>query len=408
MDVTSVIIEANVEEYVVPNCTVYHNADSLSCIVGGDVVNDGLPGTYVVTFNAIDLSGNLATPVNLPVIVINYSGPEYCDYDNLSNLSEELEINCLNYRNGFEFDDYTFHDIASEANGIVTVATSDMIEIDDFCQSLGDDYEKIGENKYGLYVQNLDFEFIGVRNDFYSEDGEHFYDYHFRLFGSYYEIYEVYDECQELKRFSSNQIVESDFEGMVMWIQESAASGPLCPSLPIYCESNTLKIYMTPEILNDFEYLISVYGATSSLEYIENLLSSDFGTYYSTVIIGLAGIAISGGVSGALALSADVAIALGISVLASLEGGATLLWSNYVDSFEGDDFSLVLEQAKNSQGNFISGIVIETKFIATSGAAGSTFDIINTPQLWNKSDGINRMEDDDFGKIISYSSTDLT
>lgn len=57
--------------YVEQGATVYDEGDpNCQVVIGGDVVNTAVAGTYVVTYNATDASGNVATPLTRTVTVV--------------------------------------------------------------------------------------------------------------------------------------------------------------------------------------------------------------------------------------------------------------------------------------------------------------------------------------------------
>ena len=62
--------------FVDPGATVADNCDSLSVTVGGDIVDPDAPGTYMITYNAVDDSGNHATQKTRTVTVEDTTPPE--------------------------------------------------------------------------------------------------------------------------------------------------------------------------------------------------------------------------------------------------------------------------------------------------------------------------------------------
>ena len=72
-----ITLECAVDSYVEPGATAADLCDpDVSVTVGGDVVDAGTPGTYVVTYDAVDDSGNIAAQVTRTVIVEDTIAPE--------------------------------------------------------------------------------------------------------------------------------------------------------------------------------------------------------------------------------------------------------------------------------------------------------------------------------------------
>jgi uncharacterized protein YjbI with pentapeptide repeats len=73
---TSVTLEAGVDSYTELGATASDIADGIVGVtIGGDVVNDAVPGIYVVTYDASDSSGNGATQLTRTVTVQDTTAP---------------------------------------------------------------------------------------------------------------------------------------------------------------------------------------------------------------------------------------------------------------------------------------------------------------------------------------------
>ncbi len=72
----TVTLEAGIETYVEQGATATDNADpAVSVMTGGDAVDDTAVGTYMVTYNAMDASGNSAAQVTRTVNVVDTTIP---------------------------------------------------------------------------------------------------------------------------------------------------------------------------------------------------------------------------------------------------------------------------------------------------------------------------------------------
>jgi hypothetical protein len=73
----SIILEAGVDSYTEQGATVSDSCDAtVTVTIGGDPVNDGALGTYVVTYDATDASMNTAIQVTRSVVVRDSLAPE--------------------------------------------------------------------------------------------------------------------------------------------------------------------------------------------------------------------------------------------------------------------------------------------------------------------------------------------
>ncbi|RDJ31932.1 MAG: DUF5011 domain-containing protein [Crenarchaeota archaeon] len=73
-----VTIELNTEVYIEDGATVTDDVDgdiTTSLIIGGDVVDESTLGTYVITYDAVDSSGNTATQITRDVNVVDTTAP---------------------------------------------------------------------------------------------------------------------------------------------------------------------------------------------------------------------------------------------------------------------------------------------------------------------------------------------
>lgn len=85
VDVTSPVItllgpnpltlECNIDMYSDPGATVTDNCDMPTVMVGGDTVDESTLGTYIVTYDATDDSGNAATQLTRTVNVVDTTPP---------------------------------------------------------------------------------------------------------------------------------------------------------------------------------------------------------------------------------------------------------------------------------------------------------------------------------------------
>ncbi len=70
-------LECGIDEYEEPGATVLDICDpTVSVVIDGDTVNTSICGTYIVTYNATDSSGNAAVEVTRTVIVQDTTAPE--------------------------------------------------------------------------------------------------------------------------------------------------------------------------------------------------------------------------------------------------------------------------------------------------------------------------------------------
>jgi uncharacterized protein YjbI with pentapeptide repeats len=73
---TAITLEAGVDSYAEQGANVSDEGDpSVTVTIGGDAVDTGTVGTYVVTYNAVDASGNAATEVIRTVTVVDTTAP---------------------------------------------------------------------------------------------------------------------------------------------------------------------------------------------------------------------------------------------------------------------------------------------------------------------------------------------
>jgi hypothetical protein len=73
----SMTLECNVDTYIEPGATVEDNCDpDVSMEIGGDTVDTETCGTYVVTYDAMDASGNVADQATRTVNVVDTTAPE--------------------------------------------------------------------------------------------------------------------------------------------------------------------------------------------------------------------------------------------------------------------------------------------------------------------------------------------
>ncbi len=68
-------LECAIDSYSDPGASVTDNCDSPTVVVGGDIVDPGTVGTYVVTYNASDSAGNSATQLTRTVNVVDTTPP---------------------------------------------------------------------------------------------------------------------------------------------------------------------------------------------------------------------------------------------------------------------------------------------------------------------------------------------
>ncbi len=72
----TVTLEAGIDSYTEDGATATDAGDpSVAVVIGGDVVDAGTVGTYVVTYDATDASGNVATQVTRTVNVVDSTAP---------------------------------------------------------------------------------------------------------------------------------------------------------------------------------------------------------------------------------------------------------------------------------------------------------------------------------------------
>ncbi|MDJ0765843.1 MAG: DUF5011 domain-containing protein [Myxococcota bacterium] len=69
-DEAKMTLECHLDTYLEPGAVVTDNSGlAIESVIGGDIVDVNVPGTYVVTYNAVDACGNAATQVTRTVIV---------------------------------------------------------------------------------------------------------------------------------------------------------------------------------------------------------------------------------------------------------------------------------------------------------------------------------------------------
>jgi hypothetical protein len=73
-----IVLECGIDSYVEEGATATDNCDDdVTVVIGGDVVDTGSCGTYVVTYDATDDSGNAAEQVVRTVVVEDTKPPEF-------------------------------------------------------------------------------------------------------------------------------------------------------------------------------------------------------------------------------------------------------------------------------------------------------------------------------------------
>ncbi|MBD3267069.1 DUF5011 domain-containing protein, partial [bacterium] len=94
---TNITLECNVDSYTELGAVAEDLIDpNVNVVIGGDAVDTSSLGTYVVTYNAADASGNAAVEVTRTVVVQDTLQPEF---SNVTNITAEESAGCPDYTN---------------------------------------------------------------------------------------------------------------------------------------------------------------------------------------------------------------------------------------------------------------------------------------------------------------------
>ena len=395
---TSATIEAIKDDYIPPECYVTDNKDQLNCIKSG-IVNDDVPGTYRVSYNAIDLSGNRATTKYFTVYVSDYLGPEYCNLDFVGPLTPGQRENCTNYNHNL-FDDYTFYGSATLSGNLLTVPISDVKYTDDSCSVFGDDHVFLRDDNEHIFIEEIPFSDYNVRYDFYSEDGKYFYDYRYSIFGSKYNVYKVFKECQQLTTFDNVTSLPSDFQGIIIWNYRYSASIDNYNAAMKSRSYVERMVYISPEALNYYDEIFMTIPINDSTEMLQNLLNTQVS---KTAILSL--YTYLAYISGAELVSSlnslkDYNLALAALTAVGISNYSSDIYDEIVDSLYDSSYNNIIQSANNDgKYGYDVGILFVQNYQMIIGDAYQPGGVYRGTEmsLWNVSSGVERFNGADFG-----------
>ena len=351
---TSPITANEYAELVLPLCTVSDNIDSnLTCDVSGDDIDTTIEGTYFVTYEAMDNSGNVAIPRVLIVQVVD----SVLFFENL------------------HYDDYTYYGTVIDEGSQVKIGTDETIV--DECTDSGLGYFKVGTQEKGKYISELDWVLFNPMWDYTI--GDYYYDYIGEIGNAHFDVYEQYDICHQYTYFDKIATgLPSNFDNAVMWSKEN--NSLMSSAYDVY---PTRTIYVPNSAIMYFVSLIETYGMDATAEILQAALQSAPGqvALFATVAFFTA--------YKVIAALVDVGVAYVFEVITAqafiTDLAKTFLTDvgiNYlIDSiYDVDIFTDATAEAIDS-GNGVAYSTVYAPYTATR------YDIVD---IWNPEDGIER------------------
>lgn len=383
-----IYLNAYEDQLVLPICDVTDNVNHyLNCDFNVSGVNVNQPGIYTIYVNAHDYSGNYADDVEITVIV-EYSGTYY---------------------NIIHNDDFDFNDSFTESENSVTARFGSVYQTD-YCLQLGSEFEKVGENKRGDFLYELDWKLGNTMWDYTS--GDKFYDYIGELFNAHYNVYEIYDKCEETTSFSKTIYLDDDFKGSAIWTRNDTVSAadkgfftydPQTQTSMYFNNYIETIIYADFSTINYIKNLIDTYGETEALQILEETLENPY-VQYGVGLTLLVGAIIFfpelfAGATQAMTWLAGLAI-IGKYTLEFAIGEAI---DNWIESIFDEN---------SMQDNIDHALAYGHGLKLTYSCVGY-YSILGKPvyletETWNPGDGISRVTDsNEFGDLDFTSSKEL-